>query len=60
MSKWRAWWYSIAMRFVSEIVGIAGVGAFVYGCALIYSPAAWMVGGACAIAYGAFASRGES
>ena len=35
----------VLAHLVLDAVGMAGLGAFVYGVHQVYAPAAWMVGG---------------
>lgn len=46
------------MRLVYEGIGVAGAGAVVYGCHLVWHPLAFLIGGALAILYAGAAVKG--
>ena len=50
---------SIALSYALDIIGIAGMVLIVYGCALIYKPAGFIIAGAFLIAAGFLAARGQ-
>lgn len=45
-------WKRDAMKFVSEAITLSGLGAIVWGVAMISGPVAWVVGGILAVIVG--------